>query len=74
MAQFIYKGEVPRPGLVANYGPAIKLAIPKKDGSKTVLENPSGFPVGAVLPFDFTDSFSLFFLRNDPRFQEVVAQ
>lgn len=71
MAQFIYKGEVPRPGLVASYGPAIKFAIPKADGSRTVLENPDGFPVDEVIPYDFTDQFSIFFLRNDPRFQEV---
>lgn len=73
MAQFIYKGEVPRPGLVASYGNAVKFAIPKKDGSKTVLENPAGFPVGVVVPYDFTDSLSLMFLRNDPRFQEVTG-
>lgn len=71
MAQFIYKGEIPRPGLVAAYGSMIKLAVPKGDGSKTVLENPAGFPIGAVIPYDFTDSYSLLFLRNDPRFQET---
>lgn len=70
MAQFKYLGEVPR-SFVASYGPTIKLAIPKGDGSKTILENPQGFPVGSVIPFDFTDSFSLMFLRNDPRFQEI---
>lgn len=73
MARFIYKGEVARPGLVASYGKAIKFAIPKKDGSKTVLENPTGFPVGEPVPYDFTDSLSLMFLRNDPRFQEVAG-
>lgn len=71
MAMFVYKGEVPRPGLVASYGSMVKLAVPKQDGSKTVLENPAGFPIGGLLPYDFTDSFSLMFLRNDPRFEEV---
>ena len=73
MAQFKYLGEVARPGLVANYGPTIRLSIPKKDGSKTVLENPAGFPIGDVVPHDFTDQISLMFLRADPRFQEVTG-
>lgn len=71
MAQFKYLGEIARPGLVANYGPTIRLAIPKKDGTRTVLDNPAGFPVGDVVPFDFTDEFSLYFLRHDQRFAEV---
>lgn len=71
MAQFIYKGEIPRPGLVAQYGPTTKLAIPKADGSKTILENPTGFPPGQVIPFEFTDKWSLYFLSHDPRFQQV---
>lgn len=69
--QFKYLGEVARPGLVASYGPTKKIAIPANGGKRTVLENPNGFPSGDVLPFDFTDSFSIFFLRNDPRFEEV---
>lgn len=70
MAQFKYLGEQPR-SYVAAYGPTKKIAVPKKDGSKTVLENPAGFPIGDVIPFDFTDQISLMFLRADPRFQEV---
>jgi hypothetical protein len=70
MAQFKYLGEVPR-SFVASYGPTKRIAVPKKDGSKTVLENPTGFPVDEVVPHDFTDQISLMFLRADPRFQEV---
>jgi hypothetical protein len=70
MAQFKYLGEVPR-SFVASYGPTKRIAVPKKDGSKTVLENPAGFPIGDVVPHDFTDQISLMFLRADPRFQEV---
>ena len=70
MAQFKYLGEVPR-SFVASYEPTKRIAVPKKDGSKTVLENPTGFPIGDVVPHDFTDQISLMFLRADPRFQEV---
>ena len=70
MAQFKYLGEVPR-SFVTSYGPTKRIAVPKKDGSKTVLENPAGFPIGDVVPHDFTDQISLLFLRSDPRFQEV---
>jgi hypothetical protein len=70
--KFIYKGETPRPGLVASYGPCTKIVIPKNGGQHTVLEDPAGFPVGQELPYDFTDTYSLFFLENDPRFEQVV--
>lgn len=70
MAQFKYLGEPPR-SFVSAYGPTKKIAVPKKDGSKTVLENPAGFPIGEVIPFDFDDQISLMFLRADPRFAEV---
>jgi hypothetical protein len=70
MAQFKYLGELPR-SFVSSYGPTKQIAVPKKDGSKTVLDNPAGFPIGEVVPFDFTDQISLMFLRADPRFQEV---
>lgn len=72
MAQFKYLGEVPR-SFVAAYGPTKRIAVPKKDGSKTVLENPAGFPIGDVVPHDFTDQISLMILRADPRFQEVTG-
>lgn len=70
MAQFKYLGEPPR-SFVSAYGPTKRIAVPLKDGSKTVLENPAGFPTGDVIPFDFTDQISLMFLRADTRFQEV---
>ena len=70
MAQFKYLGEPPR-SFVAAYGPTKRIAVPKKDGSKTVLENPNGFPIGEVVPFDFTDQISLMVMRADTRFQEV---
>ncbi|MBM4356929.1 MAG: hypothetical protein FJ096_02360 [Deltaproteobacteria bacterium] len=72
MSKFRYLGEPPR-SFVAAYGPTKKIAVPKKDGSKTVLENPTGFPIGGVLPHDFTDQLSLMFLRADTRFQEVTV-
>lgn len=72
MAQFKYLGEPPR-SFVAAYGPTKKIAVPKKDGSKTVLENPDGFPIGEVVPFDFTDQISLMVMRADTRFQEVTG-
>lgn len=71
MSQFKYFGE-PERSYVESYGPTKKIVVPKKDGSKTVLENPAGFPIGDVLPYDFTDQISLMVLRADPRFQEVV--
>lgn len=70
MAQFKYLGE-PERSYVEAYGPTKKIAVPKKDGTQTVLENPAGFPIGDVLPFDFTDQISLMVLRSDTRFQEV---
>ena len=70
MAQFKYLGEPPR-SFVAAYGPTKRIAVPKKDGSKTILENPTGFPIGDVVPFDFTDPMSLLIMRADTRFQEV---
>ncbi|NCA16494.1 MAG: hypothetical protein EBS90_05520 [Betaproteobacteria bacterium] len=70
MAQFRYLGEPPR-SFVAAYGPTKRIAVPKKDGSKTILENPTGFPIGDVVPFDFTDPMSLLIMRADTRFQEV---
>lgn len=72
MAQFKYLGE-PARSYVAAYGPTKKIAVPKKDGTKTVLENPAGFPIGSVLPYDFTDQISLMVLRVDTRFQEVTG-
>jgi len=72
MAQFRYLGEPPR-SFVSAYGPTKKIAVPKKDGSKTVLENPDGFPVGEVVPYDFTDHISLMVLRADERFEEVTG-
>ena len=68
---FKYLGELARPNLVASYGPTVKLSIPKKDGTKTVLTKADGFPVGEVIPFNFEDDFSILFLRSDPRFAEV---
>jgi hypothetical protein len=70
VAQFKYLGE-PARSYVAAYGPTKKIAVPKKDGSKTILENPAGFPIGDVVPFDFTDPMSLLIMRADTRFQEV---
>lgn len=70
MAQFKYLGE-PERSFVAAYGPTKQIAVPKKDGSQTVLENPAGFPIDEVVPYDFTDQISLMVLRSDSRFQEV---
>lgn len=72
MAYFKYLGEPPRPSLVVSYGPTLRLSIPKADGNSTTLDAPpGGFPIGGQIDFDFTDSYSLYFLRGDPRFQEV---
>jgi hypothetical protein len=70
MAQFRYLGEI-KHSYVSEYGLTKKVAIPKKDGSKTILENQDGFPTGEALPYDFTDQLSLLFLRADPRFEEI---
>jgi hypothetical protein len=72
MAQFKYLGE-PARSFVAAYGPTKRIAVPKKDGTKTVLENPDGFPIGEVVPYDFTDPMSLLVMRADTRFQEVTG-
>lgn len=71
MAQFRYLGEPPQ-SFVESFGPCTKIAVPKKDGTKTILENPTGFPIGEVIPFDFTDATSIASLQVNPRFQEVV--
>ena len=71
MSQFKYLGEPPR-SFVSAYGPTKRIAVPLKDGSRTVLENPAGFPIDEVIPFDFTDQISLLFLRADSRFEEVL--
>ena len=39
----------------------------------TVLKNPTGFPLGEVIPFNFTDERSLRVMRVDPRFEEVLG-
>lgn len=72
MAQFKYLGELPR-SFVASYGVVTKITVPQKGGGHVVLENPDGWPPGDVLPFDFEDPTSLFFLRNDARFEEVAG-
>jgi len=72
MAQFKYLGEPPR-SFVAAYGPTTEIAVPQKNGAKTVLENHNGWPVGEVLPYDFEDEVSLMFLRTDPRFEELKS-
>jgi hypothetical protein len=72
MAQFKYLGE-PSRSFVTAYGPTERIAVPKKDGSKTMLENPNGFPVGDIVPFDFTDPMSILIMRADTRFQEVTG-
>lgn len=64
-------GEPPQ-SFVESYGPCTKIAVPKKDGTKTVLENPTGFPVGDIIPYDFIDDTSLASMRVNPRFQEVL--
>lgn len=71
MARFKYKGELPRPGVVVQYGPTVKLTVPAAGGSRVVIENPAGFPVGEVIEHDFTDSVAINFLMNDPRFEQV---
>jgi hypothetical protein len=71
VAQFKYLGE-PARSYVVSYGQTKKIAVPKKDGTKTVLENAAGFPVDEVIPFDFIDPMSLAVMRADSRFQEVV--
>lgn len=71
MAFFKYMGEPPR-SYVSSYGKTTRLAVPKKDGSKTVINKPEGFAIGAVIDYDFTDQMSLMFLRSDTRFQEVA--
>lgn len=69
MAFFNYLGEPPRPLLVTSYGPTKEIAVPKLDGTRTVLTNPTGFPIGDQLPFDFVDELSLAFLDADSRFE-----
>lgn len=71
MAFFKYLGEPPRPTLVASYGPTKEIAVPKMDGTRTVLSDPAGFPPGDQLPFDFVDELSLAFLDADDRFERV---
>lgn len=71
MAYFRYLGEPPRPGLVVSYGPTRKLCIPKMDGVPTILENPTGFPIGDQIPFDFVDQLSLLTLDSDVRFERI---
>lgn len=72
MAQFKYLGEIPR-SFVVSYGPTKKITVPQKNGGRTVLDNPDGWPIGEVLPYDFEDQISLIFLRADPRFEEVTG-
>ncbi len=77
MAQFLWKGEIARPGLVQSYGPTTKITVPKKDGSYTVVTDGTGFVIDDVIaqsgtPVEFTDERSLRTLRADPRYEEVV--
>lgn len=71
VAFFKYLGEPSRPALVESYGPTKKLCVPKMDGVPTILENPTGFPIGEQIPFDFVDEISLLILDADPRFERV---
>jgi len=76
MAQFKWLGEDqldPPQQWVKEYGPCEQVAVPKKDGTTTVVEAPpGGFPINSIIPYDFTDERSIRVLRADPRFQEVV--
>jgi hypothetical protein len=71
VAAFRYLGEPPRPTLVSNYGPTTVISIPKSDGTTTTLTNPTGFPIGDPIPYDFTDVLSLLFLDSDTRFERI---
>lgn len=70
MAFFVYMGE-PARKWVKEYGPTRELRVPKKDGTYTVLTNPTGFPPGDIIPFDFEDERSIRVLQADPRFEEA---
>ena len=73
MARFKYMGE-PHNNIVSTYGPCLHIKIPKKDGTKMVVDasNPvTGFVIGDDIGVDITDERSLRFMRADVRFQEI---
>ena len=74
MARFRYKGEKVRDGFVKTYGKTKQIRIPNAQGSKTeydALDQMMGFIKGQDLGYDITDSWSLFILRADTRFEEI---
>jgi len=73
MARFKYLGEIPRPLMVASYGPCSQIRIPKKDGTFQIVDGPpGGFVIGNDIGVDVTDERSLRTMLADPRFAQIV--
>jgi hypothetical protein len=74
MARFKYKGEITRP-YVETYGSCLKIRLKKQDGTveELVAPNPeTGFPINQDIGVDITDLRTLRYMRNDPRFEEIL--
>ena len=74
MAQFRYLGEPSRPWVVS-YGPALIIKLrPKTGGIRSITPIPPAvsFVIGEDIGYDITDERELRYLRNDPRFQEII--
>lgn len=72
MARFQFLGLTPRPGLVKQYGPVLKIRCHCKDGSTKEFEapRPSGFRPGDVI--EVSDSRAVRHLEADTRFERLV--
>ena len=74
MARFRYNGEKKRDKFIKKYGETKQIRIPNSQGSKTeynALDQMMGFIKGQDMGFEITDSWSLFVLRADTRFEEI---
>ena len=70
MARFKYLGEK-APSIRAQ-GPCMQINIPKKDGTWTEIDAPSGgFVIGNDIGVDITDSRSIRVMQADTRFQQI---
>jgi hypothetical protein len=75
MARFKYLGEPAKFSFLATPGDLLAIKLRQKDGTIRTLEPvpPAlSFPVGEDLGYDITDERSVYQLRADTRYEEIV--
>ena len=73
MARFKYLGE-PNFGVIEEQGPCLQIIVPKKDGSKSLM-NPippkTQFSIGQDIGYDITDPTAIRCMSTNPRFKKI---